>query len=321
MATLVYRPDAHPETSSVDGWIRTFILAGTTWATLRAGITDSFSWSSEQTNAHIQIKSDSSNDKWEDIYRGILSFDTSDLADDLTITSATVSLRGLDKADGLGITPNINIYGVTLADDTRIADNQGEAETVWDSFGSAAYSTAVTYNGWDVSGWNNFALNSTGLAAISRDSNTRFGIRNANYDVSGSTPSWSSSKTSDIFWYTADYGDGSFAPKLTITYTSSTLTAGNFAVVETRLQYIGTDSVERYILGIIIGDGVNAAGNVAVVEERIQYIGATSNKERYWLGTLIGDAVNPAGSIAVVESRIQYVDTSSKERYIKGVPV
>lgn len=102
---------------------------------------------------------------------------------------------------------------------------------------------------------------------------------------------------------------------------SYVMTAGNFAVVETRLHYMDKFAIERYIPGIIIGDAVNAAGNVAVVEERLQYVGASNTKERYWLGTLIGNATNPIGSIAVVETRIQYVDTSSKERYILGIPV
>ncbi len=317
----VFRPDAHPEVTCLDGW---FVGGGggeTTWADTRTGLLGDINAADGTYTTQLAIKSDSQNSKWAWLRRGVVGFDTSTIPDDITIISATLSLRGADKDDALGITPNVNVYSVAITDNTNLIGSDAQMLTDWRAFGSTAFSTAISYASFNITGWNDFILNANGIAHISKIGITNFGIRNANYDASGIAPSWSADDDAYLTWWNADYSDGSYAPRLTVTYTTSTMKAGNFAVVETRLHYVGTDSVERYIPGTIIGDAVNAPGNVAVVEERIQYVGATSNKERYWLGTLIGDATNPRGSIAVVESRIQYVDTSSKERYIKGVPV
>jgi len=322
MASIVFRPDADPETSSVDGWVRnrTTSSDGDTWANVRAGTGDAgLDAYDTQESDFASIFSAEPSGKWREIERSIIVFDTSDLPDDIPIISATLSLYGGGKGDYLSISPTINVFSANPASDTAL-------ETAdYTDLGGTPYSSSISYASWDTSGWNNFALNATGIAAISKTGASKFGIREAKYDATGLEPAWSYPdgfyKWSSFWWRSADYSDGSLAPKLTITYTTSTMEAGNFAVVETRLHYVGTDSVERYIAGAIIGDGVNAAGNIAVVEERLQYIGATSNKERYWLGTEIGASSQAVGNIAVVESRFHYTDTSSKERYIKGIPV
>ena len=317
----VFRPDAHPEVTCLDGH---FIGGGggeTSWVATRTGLLGDIIGSDATLTTELAIKADSQNDKWAWLRRGVVGFDTSTIPDDITIISATLSLYGITKEDDLVITPNVNVYSATITDNTNLSGSDAQVLTDWRAFGSIAFSTAISYASWDISGWNNFVLNSLGIAHISKTGITNFGIRNANYDVSGTEPAWTADNDAYLTWGNAEALDGLYAPKLTVNYTISTLTAGNFAVVETRLHYVSTDSVERYIPGIIIGDAVNAVGNVAVVEDRLHYVGASYAKERYWLGTLIGDAVNPAGSIAVVENRIQYVDTSSKERYIKGIPV
>ncbi|KKL97444.1 hypothetical protein LCGC14_1834420 [marine sediment metagenome] len=316
----IFRPDANPETDCLDGILR-MTDSDLSWSTIRTGVLGDIIGADALSSSELRIESDASQDKWYWLTRGVVGFNTVSIPNDITILSATLSLYGVVKRDHLGITPNINIYSTTLTNNTDISPTDADLLTNYQAFGNTAFSTAISYASWDATGWNNFVLNQNGIDYISKTGVTNFGIRNANYDVAGIEPAWTANEEAYLTWWAAEYLDGIYAPKLTVNYTTSTLTAGNFAVVETRLHYVSADSVERYIPGIIIGDAVNAVGNVAVVEERIQYVGATSSKERYWLGTLIGDAINPAGSIAVVENRMQYVDTSNKERYIKGVPV
>ena len=321
----IFRPDPHPEISSVDGYVLANATSGgEDWAVLRAGISDRFASNDNLAFASILIKSEDVEDKWDRLHRGIISFDTSEIEDDARIISATLSLHGgAGKRDELGITPSINLYAVSLTDDTDIVLDQPEMETMWDSFGSTAYcDTAITFASWNTSGWNTFTLNAIGLDAISKTGNTRIGLREVKYDVSGTPPAWSHVGTDDeayIYWWTADWSE-ELAPKLTITFSTDVMRAGNFAVVETRLHWITTLGNEVYIQGVLIGASDQARGNVAVVEERTQYVGAYGN-EYYWQGIEIGVSTIQAGNIAVVEDRLGYIDTSSKERYIKGIPV
>jgi len=289
--SIIFRPDADPETSSVDGYILS-APGESSWADVREGVSDNFSANDAAGFAKISIKSGETENTWVSLSRSIVSFDTSTLPDDISISSATLSLHGgAGKDDELSIAPSVNVYAVTLTDDTDLLLTQGEMEAIWDSCGSTAYcDTAITFASWNTSGWNSFILNATGLAAISKTGNTRFSIREVKYDVSGTSPTWfyggASDDETDIYFWAADYSDGSYAPKLTVTYPTSTMTGGNLAVVETRIQYVDAYS-----------------------------------SERYWLGIEIGASDQAPGNITVVENRVHYVDTLQKERYIKGIPV
>jgi len=250
----VFRPDAHPETSSVDGYIDSHDLGGLTWETIRTGTQGDIFTDDAGGYSGFEISADANTDKWDFFIRGIISFDTSTLPDDITISSAVLSLHGgAGKGDQLASSPTVNIYGVTLHSDNNLGGTEAEIKAIWDSFGNTAYSTEISYASWDDAGWNDFTLNADGLASISKTGNTRFGFRNVNYDVSNVAPTWGAYPNDDcwIYFWTADYSED-LAPKLTVTYTTSTMTAGNFAVVETRLHYMGTDSVERYIQGLTV---------------------------------------------------------------------
>lgn len=260
MSELVFRPDADPETSSIDGYIYTHETDGVTWATIIAGISGQFASSGAAAFSGIQISSDSVADKWDNLYRGIVSFDTRELPDNARIVNAVLSLHGgAGKDDELGITPNINIYAVTLPNDTDISLGQAEMEAIWDSFGSVPYSAPISFASWDDAGWNDFTLNATGLLAISKAGNTRFGVRNANYDVAEIIPAWSNGGADDdsyIYFWTADWS-AALAPKLTVTYFSS----GN--------------SVDQTIVGNKVS--LEAIRNLEIVYGGRAYIGKSGN--------------------------------------------
>jgi len=248
-STATFHPDADPETSSVDGYIYTYDTDGVTWATITAGITNGFASSGSASYSGFRISSDSNTDKWDYLYRGIISFDTRGLPDDAVIVSATLSLHGgAGKKDELSITPNINIYAVTLTDDTDIELSQASMETIWDSFGSTAYcDTSITYANWDDTGWNDFTLNASGLAAISATGNIRFGVRNVNYDVDAQAPSWSwgaSDDDSHIYFWTADWS-AALAPKLTVVYVSVEEAAGTAWAEGDSYHFLDENGVER----------------------------------------------------------------------------
>lgn len=219
MPVLTVYPDAHPEITSVDGYIKhvTAYDAGLTWA-------DMIIAAGTEGNAHfdriyILIKAASGVDTWMQLGRGILLFDTSALPDNASIQSAVLSLYGCAKIDQLGITPNLNIYSCLPNSNTDIIAGD------FDTLGFIPYcDTPISYAAWSLVGYNDFILNAAGLAAISKTGITKLGTRNANYDVAGvAPPNWANQQSSYLYCYTADKGGG-YRPKLVITYITISVT-------------------------------------------------------------------------------------------------
>jgi hypothetical protein len=211
--SATFYPDADPETSSVDGYLTASHGAGSgvDWSNLIAE-GGSASYDTSETGRAVYIYSDSVENKWRLCGRGAFLFDTSTLDDEAIISSASLFLRGSDKADNLSVAPNVNIYSVSPVYNNDLITGD------FDSFGSTPFcDTPITYAGWSTSNYNAFGLNSIGIAAISKTGVSKFGTRNADYDVSGTPPTWHSSAYSRLETYMAEQGEG-YQPKLVVTY-------------------------------------------------------------------------------------------------------
>jgi len=151
---------------------------------------------------------------WKSIRRGIFLFDTSSLDDEITITKATISLYGYGtKVNTLGDPFRLNIYASAPASDTAVVNGD------YNSLGTTALSdTAILFSAWDDAGWNDFALNPTGLAAISKTDITKLGTRESVYDATDTEPTWGASKQCKIQAVSADAG-GANIPKLVVEFT------------------------------------------------------------------------------------------------------
>lgn len=208
-ASATYYPDAHEETTSVDGYAR-HTESGLTWAQLVAGA-GSVGGASEAELQPMHIEWYTN--EWWNLWRGFFLFDSSGLGASAVISAGVFSIYGTEKYDACSITPDINVYSSAPASNTDIVAGD------FDSVGSTAYcDTAITYANFDDAGYNDFTFNATGLAAISKTSITKLGTRNANYDVTGNTPGYSNGNAySRVKCYFAD--QGSNKPKLVITYT------------------------------------------------------------------------------------------------------
>lgn len=214
-ASATFYPDAHEETSSVDGGVL-HVERHLSFAAIRAAA-GTTGYDEDESRVYPQIHSDTETD-WYVIARTIYLFDTSGLPDGATITATTLSLYGVGKVDQLSIAPDINIYSSNPA--SNIALEAGDYEAGVDKFGSVAFcDTPITYANWKTTDpyWNDFVFNATGLAAISKTGVSKFGARNANYDVSGTIPAYSSWKYSYFRAYFSEKGTG-YKPKLTVTY-------------------------------------------------------------------------------------------------------
>jgi len=205
------KPDADPETSTVDGY------AGVTgqdsaW-TVIVNHVGTLAFDSAASGGYVQFVSSSTNNQFASNFRNAFLFDTSSIGAGATISSGYFKGYGSSKSDGLSATPTINIYASNPASDTAMAAGD------YDSFGSTAFcDTAITYAGWSTAGYNQFNLNSSGIAAVAATGITKLGTLNPEYDVADSQPNWVSGSQSVISGYFAD--NGSNEPILNVTYST-----------------------------------------------------------------------------------------------------
>jgi len=206
-----FYPDAHVETSSVDGVV---MRTGTnlTWADIHDGA-GTYAYDDGALD-FAYLAAGTTSARWNQLYRLILLFNTAGLPDVCTITDAVLSLYGYSKADNLGVSPEINIYA------SNPNSNVALIAADYQTLGAVAFATAITYSSFSIVGYNDFTLNATGKAAISKTGVSKFGAREVTYDAANSAPNWTSSVASYFRVYLADQGDG-YKPKLVVTYTAS----------------------------------------------------------------------------------------------------
>ncbi len=209
---MTFYPDADPETTSVDGFLQAYNIAGTDWASLVEG-TSQQAYDSPGQSYPVMLNSDDETDKWNYIGRAIFVFDTSSLPDDATISAATLSLRSSARSCD-GDYPDMSIYS------SNPASNTGLVGADYDTFGTTSFSTTINCPSWSTSKYNDFVLNSAGLAAISKTGVSKFGLREATHDAGGTAPTWSANLDKRIYVYYSEYGEG-YKPKLVVIYTSA----------------------------------------------------------------------------------------------------
>jgi len=265
--TATFYPDANPETSSVDGWVGQDSNSAT-WAAIRDGAGNQVADSA--TNNFIWIRSGGTPSTWNNISRLIFLFNASSLPDNTTIASAVLSLYGSAKVDSLNISPAVNIYS------SNPASNVALAASDYTLLGTTAFSTAITYANWSISGYNNFTLNSSGIAAISKTGVSKFGARESNYDVPNVTPAYTYYVSSSFTMYMAEQGSG-YQPKLVVTYTASSAPS-LFVSKTTGNVGIGTAGPESSVQisggGLCVGSDANC--NIDNNTEGYVYAGQTA---------------------------------------------
>ena len=210
-----FYPDPHDENTSVDGWVQHW-GSGLSWADVRGG--EGTSASDDTGECETLLDSDPT--AWDGIRRSIILFDTSGLPDAATITAITLSLYGSTKTQTAAWAADINIYSSAPA--SNIALEAGD----FNSLGTEALATAITYVAFTTSGYNVFTLidvNSDDFATnadgtyINKTGVTKLGARNANYDVANIEPDWAADRESKLHSHSAEQGTG-FKPKLVVTY-------------------------------------------------------------------------------------------------------
>lgn len=216
--TLTAYPDPDPEVATVDGWLARD-GQDDPWATIIAGAGVSVLDSVNSQNI-VTFRSFSTVNGWNDLVRSIFLFDTRLIGGNV-VTAATLSIYGNGSADALGVAPNIDIYTASPASNTSLAASD------FSNVGNVSQTGApIAYASW-ASAYNDFVFNSTGIGNIAGQGISKFSARNANYDVAGVAPTWSSLLRSNLAGFFSDQTGSSNDPKLVVTFTESKLLPRN----------------------------------------------------------------------------------------------
>lgn len=200
--------------SPVDGFAVRDGVVSESWATIIAGAGTA---SDDTAGADVRIvhmDSTATTDQWGALYRSIFLFDTSSIGVGVTISSAVMSIWGNSKVDqGIAISPDIDIYTSTPA------SNAAVAATDFTQIGFTSQTgSPITYNNWSTTGYNDFTFNAIGRGNISLTGISKFGARNANYDVAAVAPTWSSFASHILRGSYADTAGTTNDPKLVVVH-------------------------------------------------------------------------------------------------------
>lgn len=134
----------------------------------------------DENTIYVSIYKDGANYACE---RATLEFDTSDIPDTSTITSAYIALYGSSKDNSAsGVTTYLVLVdGSDIATPPVVADYGDLLDD------TTEWGTSIGYSSWSTSGWNNLQLNSTGISNIDKSGTTKFGLR-ISTDIDNTTP-------------------------------------------------------------------------------------------------------------------------------------
>jgi RHS repeat-associated protein len=142
------------------------------------------------------------------IGRGLMNFDTSALGAGVTVSAATFS------GYGVGV-ENANSCSASLVGNTG-ASSTSYSTSDYNQIGSTKYASDITCASWSTTGYNDFAMNATGLAAINATGVTKLGFRLSN-DLNNTAPTGHNAAG----FASSDTTGTANDPKLVVTFSSN----------------------------------------------------------------------------------------------------
>lgn len=200
--------------SPIDGRLVNWDSSGSPWATIRGASSGSYASVTESTFGDWMLQTIVGSSLYRVMGRQMIHFDTSPL-DTETITGGTLSIFG-NGAGAVQGTPTDADKEVNITSSSPTSDDTLSTS----DFGISHYEdTKLCDTGIDGSTWidddyNNFSLNSAGIAHIDNAGLSRFALRSI-HDINNVDPSWND-KGYRIPYFFADATGTPNDPKLTI---------------------------------------------------------------------------------------------------------
>jgi len=225
--TSTFYPDADTEATSVDGYVRENPAGGAAFATLIAGSGSTADDSG--TGPTLRLFSKGTSSIYGPLDRVITLFDTSSIGSSSTINSGTLSIYFQSKSDNFTSTadPDACLVSSSPASNTALAASDFATVT------STAQATSIAYASITASAYNNFTLNATGLASISKSGVSKYGIK-IGFDYLATSPTWQSAKSSGFVVSSSENSGTTQDPKLVVDFTASA--GGGGQLVNRRLN-------------------------------------------------------------------------------------
>lgn len=152
-------------------------------------------------------------DKYVTMARGIHGFDTSSIPDTDVVTSATFSLYGRSTT-GVALLQSLVIDRMVPASSAGVANSDYNIAN-WAGVEQA--SNRVADSAWSTSAYNDFTLNATGRANVSKTGNSWFGTRTSG-EFDNVAPTWISAQASQFQVYAAAQAGTSNDPQLVVVH-------------------------------------------------------------------------------------------------------
>lgn len=162
----------------------------------------------------ITLNASLTTNQYSGLSRSVLMFDTSALGAGAVIDSATLSIYGQAKSNGLGLS-------AAHAALSLVATSPSSTSTIvasdYGTFSTTKLATDIAFDDFSTSGYNTYTLNASGLANISKTGVSKFGLRLA-VDNDAGTPAWVSGDVTYYVPYATERSGTSQDPVLSITY-------------------------------------------------------------------------------------------------------
>lgn len=208
--TTVY-PDADPESTTVDGHVRRDGI-DEDFSTIRAG-GGTASGDSTATDISAELRASATTNQYDRLGRCFFLFDTSAVPTTDTKDSATFSLFGQAMQNSLSDC-DIDLVASTPTANTSLQNND------FGTLGTTRFATGISTAVINLSGYNDWTLNASGLAAVTAAGITKFGVR-LKWDLDNSFGGvWSSAATTYFRPYYADQAGTTNDPKLVVNHTT-----------------------------------------------------------------------------------------------------
>ena len=270
--TSTFYPDADPESTSVDGFVKSAV--NSSWATVHDAASGVNSYDALAAETYPLSRH---NGTAYDIYRSFILFDTSSIPDGDTIDSAILSMYTLNVVDGSNDAQSyIVIVSSSPASNTAIVNGD------YNQVGSIDFGK-VDMTIQSINTYTDFTLNTSGIANISKTGISKFGAREGhdfeNIAIANST-------TSYIRYSQAETTGTSNDPKLVVVHS-----VASTAYTKTLTEALtASDTISR-ITGKISSEAMTIVDTIVSLKT---------------LSKIVSEAVATVDSISTMVGRIFY---------------
>ncbi|MCL9971949.1 MAG: hypothetical protein NBV63_00885, partial [Candidatus Pacebacteria bacterium] len=302
-------------TAPVDGLVRYDPSAtGGTWATARgnagtgANHTDSY--------LSVRLRGATTANQWRTLDRSIAGFDTAALPDSDDVAAATLSVYGAFK-NNTGSYGGLKVVVDYTAPASTNALVAGDFNvTRWDSVKQS--NAEISFASWNTSGYNDYELNATGFAKVSKTGLTWFGFR-TDSDLNNSEPGWENNVESDAGFYAADNVGTTADPKLVVEHSAFESSQNDvwvplaFPSQETVTNQSGTRVKEIKYYYDSLAHGAVRTGDLTKRETWVTGSTYVSDQFAYNAYGLVASSTDPRGKVTTntYDFRNLYVATST----------